>query len=141
MADLNKFAGKPHFIALEVSDAEGNFVADNFYCVGAQDNVYDWKNYTWYDTPITSQTDLKFAFNQAEADVQMTIAQDGDTYTVTLVNNSPVVSYMNILKAKDDKGELVVPAYWSDNFITLLPGQTKTLTCKAENVKNIELDK
>ena len=141
VADLNKFAGKPHFIALEVSDAEGNFVADNFYCVGAQDNVYDWKNYTWYDTPITSQTDLKFAFNQAEADVQMTIAQDGDTYTVTLVNNSPVVSYMNILKAKDANGELVVPAYWSDNFITLLPGQTKTLTCKAENVKNIELDK
>ena len=141
VADLNKFVGKPHFVALEVTDAEGNFVADNFYCVGAQDNVYDWEDYTWYDTTIAAYTDLKFAFNQAEADVQMTTVKDGDTYTVTLVNNSPVISYMNILKAKDAKGELVVPAYWSDNFITLLPGQTKTLTCKAENVSTIELDK
>ena len=141
VADLDKFAGKAHFVALEVSDAEGGFVADNFYCVGAQDNVYDWDRYTWYDTPISSYTDLKFTFNQAEADVQMTTVQEGDTYTITLVNNSPVVSFMNILKAKDANGGLVVPAYWSDNFITLLPGQTKTVTCKAENVKTIELDK
>jgi exo-1,4-beta-D-glucosaminidase len=48
---------------------------------------------------------------------------------------------MNILKAKDAEGNLVVPAYWSDNFFALLPGQTKTITCKAdvEGVK-VELD-
>jgi exo-1,4-beta-D-glucosaminidase len=62
-------------------------------------------------------------------------------YTVVLKNNSPVISYMNILKAKDAEGNLVVPAYWSDNFFALLPGQTKTITCKAdlEGVK-VELD-
>jgi exo-1,4-beta-D-glucosaminidase len=47
---------------------------------------------------------------------------------------------MNILKAKNAEGELVVPAYWSDNFFPLLPGQTKTVTCKvAQEGLTIEL--
>ncbi|MBR4299756.1 MAG: glycoside hydrolase family 2 [Bacteroidales bacterium] len=140
--DLNDFDGTAHFIALEIADAEGNILADNFYCIGAKPDVYDWEDYTWYYTPVVEFTDLSFAFAQPEADIRMTVeAQDGK-YTVTLVNNSAVISYMNILKAKDKDGNLVVPAYWSDNFFPLFPGQTKTVTCTAD-VKglHIELDK
>lgn len=140
--DLNRFQGAPHFISLELHDADGNFIADNFYCIGAKPDVYDWKNYTWYYTPVKEFTDLGFAFAQPEADVEMTVKGTEGTYTVTLVNKSDVVSYMNILKAKDVAGNLVVPAYWSDNFFALFPGQTKTVTCRAD-VKGmkIELDK
>lgn len=139
--DLKKYDGRPHFVALAVTDENGNEIADNFYCIAAQRNVYDWKEYTWYDTPITSYSDLRFAFAQPEADVQMETSYADGTYTVVLKNNSQVVSYMNILKAKDAEGNLVVPAYWSDNFFPLLPGQTKTVTCKAdEKDMNIELD-
>ena len=140
--DLKGYDGKPHFVALAVADENGNEIADNFYCIAAQRNVYNWKKDTWYDTPITSYSDLRFAFAQPEADVQMETSYADGTYTVVLKNNSQVVSYMNILKAKDAKGNLVVPAYWSDNFFPLLPGQTKTVTCKvdAEWVK-VELNK
>lgn len=139
--DLNRFQGISHFIATEITDADGNFIADNFYCIGANPNVYDWDDYTWYYTPVEEYTDLSFAFSQPEADVDMKVEENGGLYTVTLVNNSPVISYMNILKAKDADGELVVPALWSDNFFPLLPGQTKTVTCRAD-VKgaHIELD-
>ena len=69
----------------------------------------------------------------------MTVA-DGK---VTLVNKSNVISYMNILKAKDADGNLVVPAYWSDNFVPLLPGEKKTVTCKTPDAGDVhfELDK
>lgn len=139
--DLNRFQGISHFIATEITDADGNFIADNFYCIGANPNIYDWDDYTWYYTPVQEFTDLSFAFSQPEADVDMKVEENGGLYTVTLVNNSPVISYMNILKAKDAYGELVVPAFWSDNFFPLLPGQTKTVTCRAD-VKgaHIELD-
>ena len=139
--DLKKFDGRPHFIALTIADKEGKEITDNFYCIAAQRNVYDWKNSTWYDTPITSYSDLRFAFTQPKADVSMETSYADGVYTVVLKNNSPVISYMNILKAKDAEGNLVVPAYWSDNFFALLPGQTKTITCKAgvEGVK-VELD-
>ena len=137
--DLNRFQGTSHFIATEITDADGNFIADNFYCIGANPNIYDWDDYTWYYTPVQEFTDLSFAFSQPEADVDMKVEENGGLYTVTLVNNSPVISYMNILKAKDADGELVVPAFWSDNFFPLLPGQTKTVTCRAD-VKGVHME-
>ena len=140
--DLAKFQGASHFIALELADVDGKYIADNFYCIGAKPNVYNWKDYTWYQTPVVEFTDLKFAFAQPEAEVEMTVTENDGVYTVTLENKSEVISYMNILKAKDAAGNLVVPAYWSDNFFSLLPGQTKTVTCCAgvKGVK-VELDK
>ncbi len=135
--DLRRYDGKPHFVALALTDGDTP-VADNFYVLPAKDNGYDWKKTNWYITPITAYADLGFAFKQASADVEMTV--DGDK--VTLKNKSGVISYMNVLKAKDAEGNLVVPAYWSDNFFPLLPGETRTVTCRteAENV-HFELDK
>ncbi|MBR6881649.1 MAG: glycoside hydrolase family 2 [Bacteroidales bacterium] len=135
--DLKRFDGKPHFVALALSDGETP-VADNFYCLPAKDNEYNWKKTNWYVTPITAYADLGFAFAQPEAEVEMTV--EGNS--VTLENKSGVIAYLNILKAKDAEGNLVVPACWSDNFFPLLPGERKTVTCtvEAENV-HFELDK
>ena len=135
--DLKRFDGKPHFVALALSDGETP-VADNFYCLPAKDNEYDWRKTGWYVTPITAYANLGFAFAQPAAEVEMTV--DGNA--VTLDNKSGTIAYMNILKAKDAAGNLVVPAYWSDNFFPLLPGERKTVTCtvEAENV-HFELDK
>jgi exo-1,4-beta-D-glucosaminidase len=139
--DLGKFDGKPHFVALEIKDAEGNFVADNFYCIAAQRNVYDFEESTWYDSPITSYSDLRFAFAQPKAQISMQVTYADGVYTVAVTNNSEYISYMNILKAKDAEGNLVTPAYWSDNFFPLLPGQTKTVTCKvAKKGLTVELN-
>ena len=130
--DLNGFAGTPHFIFLEIADTEGSLITDNFYCVGADSNKYDWDNEAWFHSPITEYTDLRFAFSQPAAEVEMTVEHKDGVYVVTLVNRSDAISYMNILKAKDSDGNLVVPAYWSDNFFPLFPGQTKTVTCRTD---------
>ena len=137
VSDLKRYDGKPHFVALALEDANGP-VADNFYCLPAKDNEYNWKKTNWYITPITAWSDLGFVFKQPEADVEMTV----DGGKVTLVNKSDVISYMNILKAKDADGNLVAPAFWSDNFFPLLPGQTKVVTLRTEaEGYHIELDK
>ena len=135
--DLTRYDGKPHFVALALKDENGP-VADNFYCLPAKDNEYDWKKSSWYVTPVTAYADLGFVFKQPEADVEMTV--EGNK--VTLTNKSGVIAYQNILKAKDADGNLVVPAYWSDNFFPLLPGETRTVTCEtgAADV-HYELDK
>ena len=140
--DLNRFQGSGHFIALEITDLDGTFVTDNFYCIGAKPNEYRWNDDTWYYTPISRYTDLSFAFGQIPADVQMVTEKIDGGYAVTLINNSPVVAYMNVLKAKDQNGQLVVPAYWSDNFITLLPDQVKTVTCMTDRTDvNFEIER
>ena len=134
--DLKRYDGKPHFVALALTDGDKP-VADNFYVLPAKDNEYNWKKTNWYITPITSYADLGFAFKQPKAEVEMTVA-DGK---VTLVNKSNVISYLNILKAKDPDGNLVVPFTWSDNFFPILPGETKVVTFTAPTKEfHIELD-
>ena len=133
--DLRRYDGRPHFVALALTDGDAP-VADNFYVLPAKDNTYDWKKSNWYVTPITAYADLGFAFRQSGADVEMTV--DGNR--VTLVNKSDVIAYQNVLKALDAAGNLVVPAYWSDNFFPILPGETKTVTCEAGSLEGIHFE-
>ena len=140
--DLRRYDGRPHFVALALTQPDGTPVVDNFYCLPAKDSDYDWSKTNWYLTPITRHADLRFAFAQAPAEVEMSVEKQDGGYAVTLVNKSQVIAYMNILKALDGEGQLVIPAYWSDNFFPLLPGQTKTVRCRTEASDiHFELDK
>ena len=130
--DLRRYDGKPHFVALSLTTADGTPVADNFYCLPAKDSEYDWSKTNWYLTPITRHADLGFVFAQEPAEVEMNVEHGDGVYTVTLSNKSSVIAYMNILKALDSDCQLVAPAFWSDNFFPLLPGQTKTVTCRTD---------
>ena len=130
--DLKRYAGKPHFVALTLTDPDGNAVADNFYSVPATLNEYDWKRSNWYLTPITKYADLSFVFGGEPAEIQFSVEEGEGCYSVTLTNKSAYISPITIVKAMDAAGNLVVPAYWSDNFFALLPGQTRTVTCTVE---------
>ena len=125
------FAGidGPCFVALELIDHKGRTVADNFYCVGKGNNTYDWKKSNWYQTPITDYVDLSFVAALPQTEVEMKTVSNGQKYKVTLSNKSDVIAYQNILKAKDADGQLIPAVLWSDNFLTLLPGQSKTVRC------------
>ena len=133
--DLKRFDGKSHFVALALTAPDGTPVADNFYCLPAADNDYDWSKTNWYVTPVNRYADLGFVFAQGKADVEMTV--EGNK--VTLTNKSSVIAPMNILKAKGADGNLLPETFWSDNFFPLLPGQSKTVTCGIDGA-DIELD-
>ena len=137
--DLKRYDGRPHFVALSLTTPDGKPVSDNFYCIPADGTEYNWRRSNWYLTPITHHPDLRFAFAQEPADVELSVSPGAGEYAVTLTNRSQVISYMNVLKAKDADGRLVVPAFWSDNFFPLLPGQTKTVTCRTE-VENVRFE-
>ena len=130
--DLRRFDGKPHFIALSLTADDGSPVSDNFYCIGARDNVYDFAASNWYITPIRSWSDLRFVFAGGGSDFSVTAVPTGEGYDVTVENRSSVIAPQVILKALDAEGRLVVPAYWSDNFFALLPGQAKHVTCRTD---------
>ena len=130
--DLRRFDGKPHFIALSLTAEDGSPVSDNFYCIGARDNVYDFAASNWYITPIRSWSDLRFVFAGGGSDFSVTAVPTGEGYDVTVENRSSVIAPQVILKALDAEGRLVVPAYWSDNFFALLPGQAKHVTCRTD---------
>lgn len=138
--DLSKFDGQPHFVSLSLTKESGERI-DNFYCIAAKDNVHDFNHTKWYVAPISEFADQSFAFPSEKADVSYDVTAVEGGLNVTLVNNSERVSYMNILKAKNAEGELVVPAFWSDNFLPLLPGETKNVSCRINgDIDNIVVE-
>ena len=120
----------PCFVSLELRDDAGAKVADNFYCIPEKNNVYDWEHPDWYVTRITEYSDLGFVSALPQANVSMSVESTGDGLQVTVSNESDVIAYQNILKAFGPDGRLVPAALWSDNFFSLLPGESRTLSCR-----------
>lgn len=121
----------PCFLSLELLDPDGRRVAGNFYCLPEKDNVYDWDKADWYVTPVSSAADLSFVAELPQASLSMDCKAVEDGFLVTVTNNSSVIAYQNILKAKDASGNLVPGVFWSDNFFSLLPGQRREILCRA----------
>ena len=49
--------------------------------------------------------------------------------TVTLHNGSQGLSFFNHLELRCN-GEYISPVFWSDNFVTLFPGETRVLEAR-----------
>ena len=70
------------------------------------------------------------ALPKAEVTRQMTVSSNGSDYTasITLHNKSKVPAPFLRLNLKGEDGEQILPAVYSDNYITLMPGEQKTVT-------------
>lgn len=121
------------FLMLQLTDAQGAYVADNFYCLATNDDVYDWAKSSWYQSPITKSADFSqlSSMPQAECSVDATMKQQGDEtlVEVKLENTPSVVAFFVRLSLKDAQGELLTPVFWQDNYLSIAPGDTRTVQC------------
>ena len=127
------------FLSLELRDKDGKVIAHNFYCVPAAGGEYVWDKADWWGIPMTGYADLSFVTALPKATVEMTTEAAEEGVKVTLKNNSSVVAYQLILKAKCGCGKLKGGAIWEDNFLSLVPGETRTVLC-TEKEANITLE-
>lgn len=132
-------AGVPGFLSLVLRDAAGNVSARNFYCIGADNGEYAWDKADWWGIPMTGFADLSFVTALPKADVSLETTPVDGGISVKLTNNSEVVSFQNILKAFGADGKLIGGPVWEDNFISLLPGESRTVLCTAPGAE-IKLD-
>lgn len=121
------------FLMLQLSDGQGTRLADNFYCLSATDDVYDWAKSSWYQSPIKKPADFtKLAsMPQADCTVETLTKQDGDgtLVEVKLTNASSALAFFLRLSLMDSLGELLKPVFWEDNYLSLAPGETRTVQC------------
>ena len=107
------------FLKLELRDSAGTLVSDNFYWHGPAahpDNLTDLNLLP----PVTLQPTI------ARSDA------DGKTLiTVTLRNPSNKIALMAHIQLRRHDGERILPVFYSDNYISLLPGESHTLTIEA----------
>lgn len=122
------------FVFLSLEDARGNVVSRNDYVLAEKMDKHDWTKYRWWRTQIAEYADFSALNSLAQADVNASVTRKGNTLEVSLENRSEVVAFFVDMKLKYASGEIIVPAFWNDNFVTLAPGESRTFTCRTESL-------
>ncbi len=106
-------------------------VSVNFYALSTTPDEPQWSKSTWYVTE-TRYADLK-ELNElpdVKLGVKENFVRKGDKYFVTAEVHNPTdhLAFMAYLSVKEgNTGETVLPIFWDDNYVSLLPGETRTL--------------
>ena len=139
LATLPAGAGlsRVYFIELELADADGKPVSRNVYWLSTQTDELDWAHSNWYLTPVTRYADLTplQSLPTATSEVRATMRHEGAeniaSVTLTVPPSSKAVALFQHASIKRSAGgELVLPILWSDNEVTLWPGESLTLTAR-----------
>jgi exo-1,4-beta-D-glucosaminidase len=125
-------ADRIFFIDLNLTDASGRVVSHNFYWVPGTLTTFDFARTDYTHTPaarhedLTALTTLPQAGVQAHAEIEST--PRGREIHLHLDNSSAVLAFQLRAAVRTASGGLIAPAFWSDNWIELAPGESSTLT-------------
>jgi len=94
-------------------------LSQNTYVLATGTDVLDWEGSTWYHSPVTEYSSFWGLGNMSRADVDVSVVGR----RVRLQNRSKVPAVFVRLNLVDGRGEDVVPVVWSENYVTLWPGE------------------
>jgi exo-1,4-beta-D-glucosaminidase len=124
-----------YFIELELASAKGKPISRNVYWLPMQTDELDFPHSNWYLTPVTRYADLTAlqSLPAATSEVRATLRHEGtgDIATVTLTvppSSSTVALFQHVSIKPSTGGEPILPILWSDNDVTLWPGESLVLT-------------
>jgi exo-1,4-beta-D-glucosaminidase len=121
--------GATSFLKLELRDAQGRMVSQNFYWVPAKLAQLDWAKTTYANTPALSYADMRDLANLPRTSIQWSTRRERGEVAVDLRNSgNSVAFFLHIRAVKGATGEEIAPIFWSDNFISLMPGDARALT-------------
>jgi hypothetical protein len=112
------YAASPMLLVeLTLSDAKGAVVSRNFYWRGRDDTAY-----RALESLASAPLEVQASTPKAEG--------EDKAITVTIANKSTVPLLNAKLTLVDAEGKRILPAYYSDNYVSLLPGQHRLLTVR-----------
>lgn len=104
-----------YFVKLTLKDKSGRLISDNLYWNCAQHEDFS-------ELAALPKVKLKKTVSITDQGNELKIE-------VKLKNEGNSLSFFNRLKlCKENTGVEVLPTFWSDNFVTLFPGEEKTIT-------------
>jgi len=120
------------FVDLALNDAAGHTVSRNFYWIPTTPTTFDFAKTTYVTTPavhhedLTALASLPKAKISAQAGIEAT--PRGREVVLRLTNPSAALAFQVHGAIRTPAGGLIAPVFWSDNWIEVLPGETRTLT-------------
>jgi hypothetical protein len=110
-----------HFIKLELRDAAGSLISSNFYWLGQPDDPDD----------LAALNQLPRVTLTAKVEVLEAKTVGRKMLQVTLHNPTNQIALLAHIQLRRKSGERVLPVFYSDNYVSLVPDETKTITVDA----------
>jgi exo-1,4-beta-D-glucosaminidase len=122
-----------YFVALRLEDAGGQVVGSNFYWLSTKPETFDWEKTNWYVTPTASCADYTALAQLPKVKLKVTEHTEhkgADAITHVVVENlgKNLAFFVRLKVTKGAGGEEVLPVLWQDNYISLLPGETREVS-------------
>jgi len=119
--DLRASLSPVYFIELELHDATGALISSNFYWRAQPSHVDDLSALN--QLPMVTLT-----VNVKELEEKI----DGRSrFEVTLHNPSKNIALMAHVQLRRKSGQRILPVFYSDNYVSLVPGEAKTIAIEA----------
>ena len=119
--DLPASLSVVHFIKLDLRDSGGQLISSNFYWQAAPDNPDDF-------APLNQMPMVTLI---AKVDELQSKVAGRRILSVTLNNPTNQIALMAHVQLRRKSGERVLPVFYSDNYVSLVPGETKKITIDA----------
>jgi hypothetical protein len=119
-----------HFVQLQLKDADGKLLSDNFYWRALPEHPDDLVS---LDALSTVTLEAKAVRHDAEGKVHITVTLHNPGTQVALMvhlqlrHGKPTTSS----SSSDEAAERVLPVYYSDNYVSLVPNESRKITIEA----------
>lgn len=124
------------FVELSLRSQSGEVLSTNFYWVPAKLTQFDWAKTDYTHTPAISYEDLTTLRNlpasAIKAEAVTNLAGPGErTIRLSLHNTSKALAFQISLECMGKDGKPQTAILWSDNYMELMPGETRVVTGQA----------
>jgi len=121
-----------YFLKLELHDSAGKLLSDNFYWLSTKPDTLDWTKKQ--DTVYTPQKDFanltelqNLPATEVTAKPVYAHREGWGKVGVVLTNRGKSIAFMMCLRLTGPNGSDIGPVLWSDNYFSLLPGESRTI--------------
>lgn len=135
-------AGPLVFVDLRVASRTGEVLSHNVYWLPRTLDRLEHDKGTWYYTPIADggYSDLRALRSLPTAELAVEIAEDELAWVVDLENTGDALAFFVQLRLCDGASEDVLPVLYSDNYFSVMPGESARVRVRLPGGRAIPAD-
>jgi len=127
-----------YFLNLQLFSASGQLLDRNFYWLSTKQDVLDFSKTQWYVTPLQGYADFTALQDLPKATVNASVklsrVENESVARLAIENRGPGLAFLvrlRLLKGRD--GPEILPVFWEDNYVFLLPGEKREISVRVRN--------
>ncbi len=121
------------FLDLKLFNEKGIQIASNFYWLSNKKDVFNWEKSFWGNTPLKEYADFTQLNNLPKSEIStiytVKTVGNNEELNVTLTNTNSKTAFFIHLNITDNLSNSIFPAFWDDNYISILPNEKRTIKC------------